>query len=246
MKNQNEWKETKFLLTDNNKLRANKCFLGSKANSLIPIESVARLYGQHIPQFAKGHLLDLGCGMCPLYSLYKPYVTSITCADWDNSFHPNPYLDLNCDISQSIPFKNSFFDTIILSDVLEHIPNPRQLLTETFRVLDTGGVLLLNVPFLYWLHEVPYDYYRYTEYAIRLHLEAAGFQIKVLEIVGGIIESWADLTSKLLAYAPGLSLLVPGLFYSIFGLRRLPWVNQKTFYLDKLFPTGYFVVAKKP
>jgi SAM-dependent methyltransferase len=43
------------------------------------------------------------------------------------------------------------FDTVICLDVLEHVPDPPQLVRELSRVLRVGGVLVSHAPF-YWIH----------------------------------------------------------------------------------------------
>lgn len=45
-----------------------------------------------------------------------------------------------------LPFKNESFDKIILSEVLEHVPDDQKALTEMYRVLKPGGILGITVP----------------------------------------------------------------------------------------------------
>lgn len=46
-----------------------------------------------------------------------------------------------------LSFGDRMLEAILCFDVLEHVPDYRQALREFFRVLDTGGQLLLSVPF---------------------------------------------------------------------------------------------------
>ncbi|MBA7660120.1 2-methoxy-6-polyprenyl-1,4-benzoquinol methylase [subsurface metagenome] len=46
----------------------------------------------------------------------------------------------------SLPFRDNSFDKIILSEILEHLPNDFQALKEVKRILKKGGVLLITVP----------------------------------------------------------------------------------------------------
>lgn len=46
----------------------------------------------------------------------------------------------------STPFANDTFDAVLLSEVLEHIPDEQLALTEVRRILKPGGVLALSVP----------------------------------------------------------------------------------------------------
>ncbi|MGQ9818462.1 MAG: methyltransferase domain-containing protein [Candidatus Kapaibacteriales bacterium] len=47
----------------------------------------------------------------------------------------------------NLPFRNSAFDCIIASEVIEHIPEPKGLLKELFRVTKKGGVVIITTPY---------------------------------------------------------------------------------------------------
>ena len=248
MLNQNTWTESKFKLTSRQQLIANRKDNQSCEQSIwIITELVAELYSLYIPVYAKGRLLDLGCGNCPFYGLYKQYISSVFCIDWENSFYPNKYADQLCDLNQPLnPIEDNEFDTVILSDVLEHISNPQGLVKEINRILTEGGVFIFNVPFLHWIHESPYDFYRYTEFILRKYLEDNNFEIIKFEIIGGAIESWSYITARLSSYIPFLSLFLPSIICHIcFGIARISWLKRKLSVLNGLFPLGYFIIAKK-
>ena len=88
--------------------------------------------------------------------------------------HGTDYLDATADLNEGIPFPDASFDTVLSSSVFEHLRRPQFAFEETARVLASGGALILHVPFYYWLHEEPHDYYRYTEYALRDLASGAG------------------------------------------------------------------------
>ena len=52
---------------------------------------------------------------------------------------------LNID-TQKLPFKNNLFDIVILSEILEHLFNPKLVIQDAQRVLKKGGLLFLTVP----------------------------------------------------------------------------------------------------
>jgi ubiquinone/menaquinone biosynthesis C-methylase UbiE len=65
-------------------------------------------------------------------------------------YHPtdifNPLIKNHFDIKQ-LPFEENYFDLIICYHVLEHVEDDHKAMQELFRVLKSGGVALLQVPF---------------------------------------------------------------------------------------------------
>jgi len=246
MLNSENWEPSKYVFA-NGKLRASRNTKELSVGSRLITDSVATLYQQYIPLHAKGRLLDLGCGKVPLFELYRPHVAENICADWANSLHKNSHLDLECDLSARLPFPDASFDTVILSDVLEHIPEPMALWREIDRLLVPGGVLLMNVPFFYWLHEEPHDFYRYTEFALRRFAQSTSFQILELKTVGGLPEILADLAGKVAAKVPVMGPAVTRLIQA-----TVAWFVRGNFgrhvsaTTSKKFPQGYFMVVRKP
>lgn len=80
------------------------------------------------------------------------------------------------DLNQKLPIANCVADTVISISVLEHLRHPEVMLGEAFRILKPGGTLILQTPFQWHIHEAPYDYFRYTPFALRSMLEDAGFK----------------------------------------------------------------------
>lgn len=190
--------------------------------------------------------MDLGCGQVPLYLLYKDFVDEVVCVDWENSLHRNEHLDHSCDLTNPLPFDGDTYDVIILSDVLEHIPNPQNLANEMDRVLKPDGILFLNVPFMYLVHEKPFDYYRYTEFALRMLFEKSGLIIETIEAIGGLPEILADFSAKLCAHfrcgkIPAILIQkVAAMFVETVVGRK---ISQST---SSTFPLAYFLIARKP
>ena len=110
----------------------------------------------------------------------------------------------------------------------------------------TRGKLILSVPFLYWLHEQPHDYYRYTEFALRRFCELAGLEILELSPYGGLPEVLVDLTSK------GIGVLPDALARALRPLQTATSILSTSFLSRKMsertkgsFPLGYVLVAEK-
>lgn len=75
-----------------------------------------------------------------------------------------PYASV--DIVSSIdrlPFEDASIDQIINIAVLEHVPNPIEVVAEFHRVLKPGGKLYCFVPFIQGFHASPWDFQRYTK-----------------------------------------------------------------------------------
>lgn len=216
-------------------------------SSRVIADLVAEFYARVVPKYARGSLLDLGCGKAPLYGLYRPYVDNVTCVDWTNSPHENPNLDLAHDLNAPLPFESGTFGTVILSDVLEHIRRPSDLMVEISRVLVSKGTLLMNVPFFYRLHEEPYDYYRYTRYSLEYLTTYSGMKPMEITPIGGLPEIVGDIVSKSLIGIPYAGQMMAasgqGLTSAFVRTKAGHYLSLKT---REPFPFGYVMVATKP
>ena len=135
-----------------------------------------------------GKLLDFGCGSKPYQSLFN--VESYTGLDFEKTGHDhsNEQIDVFYD-GKTIPFGDGHFDSVLCSEVAEHLFDLNAALAEMNRVLKKGGKLLLTCPFVWGEHEVPYDYARYTQYALKDILEKNGFRIITYEKKGSFLEA---------------------------------------------------------
>ncbi len=154
-------------------------------------------YQAAIEAHAFGALADLGCGAAPLTGVYKDIVDSYVWADWPNSLHQHVALDFEVDLNDPLPFDDQSFDTILLSDVLEHIVYPENLVAEIHRVLRPNGVAIIGVPFLYWLHETPHDHHRYTKYRLARFAEDNNMEVVSISETGGGFLVVSDMLIKL-------------------------------------------------
>jgi len=143
-----------------------------------------------------GNLLDIGCGKMPYkdYILQNSKVHSYTGLDietakvYDAQIKPDVTWD-----GITMPFDDEQFDCAFGTEVLEHCPEPEVVLKEVYRVLKPGGTFFFTVPFLWNLHEVPHDEYRYTPFALERHLKNAGFKDILLKATGGWHASMAQM-----------------------------------------------------
>lgn len=245
MKNKEHWVPSKFVFR-HGKLKASRNTADVGIGSRLMADIIASLFDTYIPQYTRGKLIDLGCGKVPLYQVYKPYITDNICVDWKNTRHRNEYLDAECDLTKALPFPDDEFDTIILSDVLEHIPQPDLLWHEMSRIIKKDGIAFINVPYYYWLHEIPFDYYRYTEFALRRFADLNDFAIVLLKPIGGSPEIMADILAKHLQPLPLIGKILSGgiqtMTMAFINTRLGKKISGKT---GTTFPLGYFLIARK-
>ncbi len=127
-----------------------------------------------------GDILDVGCGTKPYQELFS--FTSYVGIDTHKSGHD--HTDEPVDIfydGKKFPLEDEAFDSVICNQVLEHVFEPDELLSEIRRVLKPQGHFLLTVPFTWDEHEQPYDYARYSSFGLRYLIEKNGFDIVVQE-----------------------------------------------------------------
>jgi SAM-dependent methyltransferase len=246
MKNKDKWTSGKFVYVKG-KLKASGNPEEVAVSSRLMADLIAEFYDNHISKYIRGNLIDLGCGKVPLYDAYKNFIEDNTCVDWSDTLNKNPFVDIEQDLNQPLCLPDQSYDSIILSDVLEHIRKPDLLMNEMFRILKHKGKILLNVPFFYWIHAQPYDFFRYTEFALQSMAEDAGFNIIKLEAYGGAPEILADIHAKLIIRLP----LIGKSFAKL--IQKSTWLFIKTKIGRRLskrsakyFPLGYIMILEKP
>ena len=124
--------------------------------------------------YLRGHLYDLGCGEMAYRDWLLNYADTYTGVDWGSTPHEFK-ADIHADLNEPLPIESEVADTVISLSVMEHLCEPQVFLNEANRILKPSGAMVLQVPFMWWVHEAPYDYYRYTRYGLQYIFEKAGF-----------------------------------------------------------------------
>lgn len=146
--------------------------------------------------------------------------------------------------NQPIDVADASFDTIFCSSVLEHIWDHRMMWKEITRSLKPGGTIIMGVPFIYGLHEVPHDYFRWTRYAFEKACEENSLEIVELEPYGGGIDVVADLLVRSLGIVSDRLAGLAGRF----AARMLRGGKAKRIAPTafEAMPLGSLLVARKP
>jgi SAM-dependent methyltransferase len=199
--------------------------------------------------FIKGTLYDLGCGEMPYREWLLGYADRYIGVDWSNSPH-DLKADIVANLNEALPIENQVADSVISLSVMEHLREPQFFLSEAHRILKPGGAIILQVPFMWWVHEAPHDYFRYTKYGLEYMFEKAGFSKIKVHPQTGFWTTWIlklnYQSSRLIRGPWPIRKLTSFLMRAIWAVdqRIAPW-------LDKRWPceeetAGYFVVALKP
>lgn len=152
-----------------------------------------------------------------------------------------------------LPFQEGTMDGVVLLEVLEHLPDPRTALMEASRVVAPGGRVLLSFPFLYPIHDAPYDFSRLTQFGLEQMAAEAGLEIIRLTERGGPGEAAALLASLALAKTALQSIEQRSLAaLAVLPLTLLvPLINMVGWFLSRIIPvkqfmpTGYVAVLNK-
>jgi len=210
--------------------------------------------------YASGILLDIGCGGKPYRDLFADRIegylgldypqTHLAVAEVARVAMADAYGD-----GEHLPIRSEVVDTVLCTQMLEHVPEPWAVMDEIARVLRPGGYLILTVPLAWGLHGEPYDFYRYTRYGLRHLAERSGLVVKYIRPRGGF---WA-LTGQLYSthiygrWLAPLSRRGSNVAYAAVGLFVLPLCALSQVcgvLLDRLLPDtratmGYVMVARK-
>ncbi len=122
-------------------------------------------------KYISGKTLDLGAGSSKYREIIKQKAQDYVTFD----VVPGPNIDVVGD-ALNTPFGSATFDTVISTQVLEHIEKPWLMVKEIRRILKKNGICVLTAPFLEPYHADPHDYFRYTIEGIRSLFENEGFE----------------------------------------------------------------------
>ncbi len=177
---------------------------------------------KRLRQYASGRMLDIGCGEMPYKEMAAPYVKEHVGLDHEASQHDTGNAAL-IGTAYEIPAEDSTFDTVLCTDVLEHLEEPSEALAETCRVLKPGAYAIYTVPLFWHIHEAPRDFYRYTRHGLTYLFEKNGFEVIEIKALSGFCATFAQ-----------------ELVYFLYRFRGRRWINP----LWWIIPPISFVIQR--
>lgn len=133
-------------------------------------------------------LVDSGCGAQPFRRSVEQLGMSYLGLDY--SVKSSQLVDSLADAA-SLPIASGSVDVVLCTELLEHVPDLGATVREIARVLAADGTAIITVPFMFGLHEQPYDFQRPTPHLLRRLAEQAGLEVTRLERLGGEAEVMA-------------------------------------------------------
>lgn len=136
-------------------------------------QELARQTSERLPEGNEGRVLDVGCGSQPYRDLFEG-----RCKKYFGCDYYVTGTDATRAAGDALPYRDDEFETVVLFQVLEHVPRPWKVVEECARVLKPGGFLLASVPFLFPHHPSPNDFYRYTHEGLASLAEQSGLEVR--------------------------------------------------------------------
>ena len=233
-----------------NRIETNRRYLDER--TAIRRWSSPALYGlattitRALEEHGRGAVLDAGCGSMPYRAVIERSAARYDGLDIESRATGVRY---TCSVTDMAPVADASYDTVLCSEVLEHLANPAAALSEINRVLKPGGKLILSVPFLGRLHEEPHDYFRFTKYGLISLLSSAELEPFSWSTTGSVAGFLGHQVSTVLV---GATWHVPILGWIAYGVNAalvvLPSVlaDRLVGPIREKLPLGYVVVAAKP
>lgn len=126
-------------------------------------------------------LVDYGCGSMPYKPYFEPHLSRYIGADIEeNSAADIRITDGRLDLGDASA------DIVLSTQVLEHVTDPLVYLSESFRVLKPGGLLIISTHGIWRYHPDPTDFWRWTCDGLKKIISDAGGAVQEISGIMGM------------------------------------------------------------
>ena len=196
-----------------------------------------------MPLYCKGRVLDAGAGHLLYKNVIVRYSSEYESLDFEQT---HPELSYIADIQNMAEVETGRFDFVFCRNVLEHVKSPQKALTEIYRVLRESGTAIITVPHLGYLHNEPYDYWRFTKYSLREMAKDSGFEIVAIKELGGLFAFQGYVFQTVfLGVTYGIPFLGTVCFWMNVLIQKLFLIFDRVMGGKKVFPLNYLLIIKK-
>jgi 2-polyprenyl-3-methyl-5-hydroxy-6-metoxy-1,4-benzoquinol methylase len=150
-----------------------------------------------------------------------------------------------------LPFEDNEFDTILCTNVLEHVAENVKGFEELSRCLKKGGYIIVSTPYLMPTHEAPYDFYRYTIYGLKHQMERNNLQVVEMIPLGGVgllmVVYFNYFINKFLKVKllSRINCVLQRLFYMVYKKNCFKKICNGMGKMNSIISCGYIVIARK-
>lgn len=193
----------------------------------------------HTKHYISGATLDLGAGTSKYRGIIYPNALKYTTFDIQGGKNINVVGDV-----LNPPFKDGEFDTVISTQVLEHVEKPWIMISQISRIIKPGGLCIITAPFMFPFHADPHDFFRYSKKGMESLFENEGFEIIESGTYGKIFSLFSEMIHFTFfnPYKPGGE--------GVWSRRIMRRVEKCSTFLDRFVDGGniylnVYVVARK-
>ena len=183
-----------------------------------------------------GPCLILDAGDKPYRELFGSRITKYIGADVAAA--QGVSIDLWLTPGERVPLQDAAIDTILSTQALEHVYDFQLYIEECKRLLRPGGILILTAPQQWRLHEVPYDYWRFTLHGLEESFRRFDLAVETMMPCGGVYALLGQVLTGHLAERGGVG---RGLLHLL--NRTALWLDSKT--RDYEDPILWMSIARK-
>lgn len=194
----------------------------------------------HTKKYVNGKTLDFGAGTAKYQHFLRPHALEYVTFD----MVPGDAIDVVGDVLNP-PFENETFDTVVSTQVLEHVERPWIMVAQIGRITKKGGICIATAPFLIPYHADPYDFFRYTKQGLESLFTHEGFEV----VESGTYGKTFGVLSEMIHFTLFSPYEVHG--KKIWSRRIMRYVERACYFLDRfvstqvVYPNVYLVMRKK-